>query len=95
MTPPTPADRNRNADLKALSLVVVKDRLSNGSRFNEHVVETTDLLVPCVEAAIGVNFRINWSEVTDEELPAIKAWQDYCLGLFDSVQEFVLAAVSR
>lgn len=93
MTPPTPTDRNRDQDLKTLSKKVIKDLFFGTDRLSPHVRETTDLLVPYVETALGVTFRVNWSEVSDEELPAIKAWQDYCLGLFDSVEEFVLSAI--
>jgi len=94
MSTPTVTSRNRTDDLKVLSVAVVKDRLSfSESRLNGHVVDTKDLLVGYVETALGVSNRINWSTETDDELPAIKEWQDYCCDLFDSIQEFTVKSI--
>lgn len=90
---PNPNSRNRADDLKVLSVAVVKDRLSffeGRNALTDHVADTPDLLYGWVEMALGVSSRINWSEVTDDELPAIKAWQDYCGNLFDSVKDHVV-----
>lgn len=89
-TCPSPASRNRDEDLTVLAVAVVKDRLSFSDRLTAHVAEGGDLLSYYVAAALGVQVQINWSAVTDEELPAIKAWQNYCCDLFDSVEDHVV-----
>ena len=90
MNIPDPASRDRIADLKTLTKVVIHDFITfNDEKLNVHIAETPDLLIAYVERAIGLSVRINWSEVKDTDLPAIKAWQDYCGGLFDGVQGFI------
>ncbi len=56
-------------------------------------MDTPDLLVSYVESALGVKTRIDWANITDAELPAVKAWQDWCQDLFDSVLDFATNAV--
>lgn len=86
---PTPASRDRNADLQVLSAAVVTDLLRSTGLLTHHTMDTPDLLVAYVERCLGVSTRVNWMDLTDEELPAVRAWQDYCTVLFDSVHNFV------
>lgn len=90
---PKPASRTRTDDLKVLAVAVLRDKLLNTSRLNEHVMDTIDLLVSYVETAIGVKTRIDWSAMDDSELPAVKEWQTYCTDLFDSVLDYATQAV--
>jgi hypothetical protein len=91
---PAPESRNRDDDLTILACAVVKDRLSfNADRLSAHVADTTDLLVGYVETALGLKIRIDWANLPDSDLPAVKAWQTYCTDLFDSVGDFVVKAI--
>lgn len=90
---PNPASRDYDQDLRALAKRVVTDRLDSDGTLTDHVIETPDLLVRWVQDSIGVNFSINWNDLTDEELADVGAWQGYCTGLFDDVKDYVLNAI--
>lgn len=95
-TIPSISDRDRNVDLLILARYVVKERLSwSNDVLNSHVADSPDLLMHFVTRALGAEFNVSWSQVSDEEAPAVcaksKAWSDYCGDLFGSVPEFVLS----
>lgn len=87
---PDPTTRDRNADLQTLSRAVVRDRMSGSETLNNHVMETPDLLHLYVNRVLGVNVRVNWMDVTDEELVTVRAWSRYCENLFDAVEAHVM-----
>lgn len=92
---PSPSNRDRNSDMKALTKVVLKDLLSfNGERLNSHVAEHPDLLPLYVASALGVECRINWATATEEDCQKAQAWSSYCCSLFDDIQMFVEGKVN-
>jgi hypothetical protein len=87
---PKPSSRNRDEDLKVLAVAVVRDRLGFSDRLSEHIADTPDLLVSYVQRALHLTVFVDWDAITDEELPAVTVWENYCTDLYDAVQEYVV-----
>lgn len=85
---PDPMTRDRNADLAKLARAVFQDRMSG--KLTDYVMEGGDPLRLYLNGALGVNVRVNWMDVTDEELVTVRAWSRYCENLFDAVEAHVM-----